>query len=162
MFLIKPKTQTRNPHNAPRVSSFVLRHSSFPRGFTLIEIMVVVSIIIILAAIGLGVGAAVRRAGADRQTKTNLDTARQVMSEYLKNHAEPSAANAIAALLAQDRTAILSLPGATKNPPEIDDGYNNAIQYVPGSSGRPGYFRSPGPDGQPNTADDVFSSPVGN
>lgn len=114
------------------------------RAFTLIEIMVVVAIIVILAGMGVAVGVAVKRSSADRATKTTLKALDSVMSLYLKDNPEPSAANWLAALNANPATAKMlnSLPRGTPpggsatptGPAPVLDGYGNPIRFLPSNS----------------------------
>ncbi|HEY4330476.1 MAG TPA: prepilin-type N-terminal cleavage/methylation domain-containing protein [Phycisphaerae bacterium] len=140
------------------------KKSSTPRrrGFTLVEILIVVGIIVILASIGIAIGVAVKRQSAEKQTRTTMETLRGLMSTYLGSHPDPGSANWFQALRAEPDTAkgLASLPGMTKSPPEVDDGYGNGIQYFPPAAGKAGYFWSYGADGVANTTDDVFSTPV--
>ena len=135
------------------------------RGFTLIEIMIVVGIIVILAGIGLAVGMGVKRQSADQVTKTTLKTLDLAMSGFLKEHPDPADANWFTALQATGQ-----LPKSLKiSGNNVLDGYQNAIHYIPAnaqaSAATPknwtpkpmGMFWSYGVDGQPNTDDDVFS-----
>jgi len=148
------------------------------RGFTLIEVMVVVSIIVILAAIGIAVGAAVRRKSAETATKNTLESLRQAMNSYLTDHPEPSAANWLQALKADPKiaSAIATLPGVNPPPsnppipPEVDDGYGGKIVYIPStdarrSSFKSGVFQSFGANGTDQYgqtgSDDIISQPVG-
>jgi len=58
-------------------------HKSAPRGFTLIEIMVVIAIIVILAGILLAVGSQIQAKAKINYTKTTLKTLDGLMKDYL-------------------------------------------------------------------------------
>jgi prepilin-type N-terminal cleavage/methylation domain-containing protein len=135
------------------------------RGFTMIEIMIVVGIIVILASIGLAVGLQVKRSSADQSTKATLKTLDMVMSGYLKDHPEPS-------VIDDDKEWVKKLQAAGNLPTSLKfsddkqkvlDAYGNPILYVPSKANQPnGFFKSCGPDGVKDDLanrgnDDIFS-----
>jgi prepilin-type N-terminal cleavage/methylation domain-containing protein len=145
--------------NAKRQTQHALAHArGSARGFTLIEVMVVVGIIVILAGIMVAVGVAVKRTAAERSTKAALTTLDSAMTLFLKDHPEPSTANWLAALQSYpDSAAVLRKLKATST--GVPDGYGNNIKYIPSVPGvKPGYFQSSGPDGQMGNTDDLFSN----
>lgn len=125
------------------------------RGFTLIEVMIVVGIIVILAGIATVVGVQVKRSAAERSTKATLDTLDQAMGVFLKDHPEPAAGTTafVKALQATNPNVIKNLKGTTT----VLDGYGKPIYYLPSSPGKPGYFQSFGPNGLQGDQDDLFS-----
>jgi len=133
-------------------------------GFTLIEILVVVSIIIILAAIVVAIGVGVKRGASERATKATMKALDGAMGDFLKDHPEPADANWVAALESYPPSASVlrglkySGSGASL---QILDGYGNRIIYIPsktvptepaGWTGKPqGFFWSYGSDGYQST-----------
>ena len=61
-------------------------------GFTLIEMMVVVAIIVLLAGILMAVGSMVLRGASNKATRATLTSLDNAMSLYLKDHPEPGVA----------------------------------------------------------------------
>jgi general secretion pathway protein G len=141
-------------------------------GFTLMEVMVVVGIIVILAAITVAVGVGVKRKGADATTRTSLKSLDNAMALFLKSNPEPTDGNWFAALQAfPDSAKVLSAQGVRATGGTVEDGYGTGIHYIP-TGGTPaalpkwaakpnGYFWSYGPDGKAGTDDDIFSDGTG-
>lgn len=158
------------------------------RGFTMIEIMIVVGIIIILAGIGIAVGLQVKRSSADQSTRATMEALRGAMGLYLKEHAEPSDGRTawFQALQSYPSTKVLldnmklhyTSPqpnsGVAPVPDGVYDGYGNQIEYRRSKAATAtspaqtnGYFVSGGPDGNIGLvngvnygADDIFSDGV--
>jgi prepilin-type N-terminal cleavage/methylation domain-containing protein len=157
------------------------------RGFTLMEILVVIGIIVALAAISIFVGSAVKKQSTRKATLATLTTLQHVLDEYLKdNNPEPGLVNPVAA-----SPAPAPLPGKPTNPQsdvvnyvlalratagaKVDkipmgdsgtyktflDGFGNPIHFVPSTEpNNPvhrAYFFSPGPDGVADNDDDISS-----
>jgi prepilin-type N-terminal cleavage/methylation domain-containing protein len=136
------------------------RQTRTARGFTLIEILVVISIIIILVGTVLAIGAQVRVKSQIHQTKVTLKALDSALKEYMATGgAEPADAsttdfvtkfNTIPAC----KRILGGLPGGGT----VSDGFGNAIIYHQATSmSKPGYFQSNGPNGLPNDSDDIFS-----
>jgi prepilin-type N-terminal cleavage/methylation domain-containing protein len=138
------------------------------RGFTLIEVMIVVGIIVILAGIGLAVGLGVKRQSSDQVTKTTLKALDMAMGAFLKDHPEPKD------LPPDDKNWLKGLQLTGQLPKSlktsatgVQDGYGNDIHYIPafskpstikGWTAKPtGFFWSYGPDGAAGGDDDIFS-----
>jgi prepilin-type N-terminal cleavage/methylation domain-containing protein len=147
------------------------------RGFTLIEVMIVVGIIVVLGAIALAVGMQVKRSAAETATKTTLKALDLAMGAFLKDHPEPPD------VPPNDTTWFPALQ-ATGHLPKtlkivgnnVQDGFGNNIHYIPanqipfiGTTPYPGWTAKPngifwsyGPDGVPGPSssgpgDDIFS-----
>jgi prepilin-type N-terminal cleavage/methylation domain-containing protein len=135
-----------------------IRRRSPARGFTLIEILIVIAVILILASIAVVIGIGVQGASRERTTKATFKILDAAMSAFLKDHPEPTAANWVAALQAYPETAsAISTKVSAGPPPVVLDGWGRPIQYVPSTAARKvGYFKSDGRD-PANTADDLFS-----
>jgi prepilin-type N-terminal cleavage/methylation domain-containing protein len=147
------------------------------RGFTLIEIMVVVAILVILIGITVMVGNGVRTKSQEKYTRTTLEKLKGMMVEYYAaGNPEPSN-RWFEALKANPKIAdsMKGMEGFKDG--KILDGYGEPIVYVPSTSNpatgaliRGGYFMSPGPDGKPgplppaapnaDSADNIFSDPI--
>jgi general secretion pathway protein G len=129
------------------------------RGFTLIEVLVVVSIIVILAAIGLAVGVQVKRTASERATKATLEVLDQAMMTYLKDNKDPGGAWLTALQAAGLMPTSVKIASGT-----VNDGYGNPILYEHPANQPNGFFHSYGPDGKTGlqgstdySADDLFS-----
>jgi prepilin-type N-terminal cleavage/methylation domain-containing protein len=142
------------------------------RGFTLLEILVVVAIIAILVTLLVLVAGAVKNKALVSQTNTTLDGLRNVMGQYMKDgYPEPSGnpADWPYKLLADAgiaKNVTVSKGYVAGNPPQFLDAWGHPISYLP-SKNSPGpnppvtpqgwvpkdqgYFWSWGPDGQPYT-----------
>jgi prepilin-type N-terminal cleavage/methylation domain-containing protein len=123
------------------------------RGFTLIEIMIVVGIIVILAGIGLAVGLQVKRSSADQQTKATMKALDGAMGAYLKENKEPGSDWFQALQSYPDSKRVLqSLKlhfSAAAVPDGVLDGYGSMIEYMKSNPPKQpnGFFRSKGSDG---------------
>ena len=158
-----------------------VRNGRDRRGFTLIEILVVISIIIILVGTVLAVGTQMRANAQVKQTRATLQALNSALIAYMADgNAEPNGADPTIALSGQLGTAIiftqfvadlqssasskkviLSLPMASYGAGgrSINDGFGYAILYMKSNTatGRAGYFQSAGADGVMGTGDDLFS-----
>lgn len=137
-----------------------------PRGFTLIEILVVISIIIILVGTVLAIGTQMRTAAQIRQTKVTLNTLKLAMKDYLDaGNPEPLDNSAT-----DYYTKFLSVPSCKKvlsgmpaaGGTQVLDAFGNAIVYHASSAGKQWYYQSSGPNGVMGTItvpdnDDIFS-----
>lgn len=135
------------------------------RAFTLIEMLVVIAIIIILLGTVIAIGANVRASSASRQTKVILKALETALEGYraANNGVEP---NTIATLVQspEGRRVLSGLPSGTISGTNVVDGFGNNISYfrtgdtITGTvTAQRTFFRSAGPDGSANTADDMFS-----
>jgi general secretion pathway protein G len=134
------------------------------RGFTMVEMVVVVGIIMILAGVTVAVGVALKRKGADALTRTTLKSLDGAMGELLKSSPEPNDLNWYRALQSlPDGAKVLKAQGPRNTGSAVLDGYGSPIHYIPSAPPtKPmGYFWSYGSDGVPSTADDVFSDGTG-
>ena len=157
-----------------RAESQAKRRRAAMGGFTLIEIMVVVAIIIILVGISVAVGVQVKRNAARSSTNATLSALQGAMGDYLKDHPDVAYGDTVwvQAITAVSPHSIESLSfsgnGATR---KILDGWGNPIRYVPSNfdpakhsvsslKKNAAFFQSNGPDGLPDTDDDMFSPPI--
>jgi|GEM_PF-4561882 len=133
--------------------------------FTLIEMLVVIAIIIILLGTVIAIGTNVRASSAARQTKVILKAMETALEGYRtsNNGVEPAS---IAALLQspEGKRVLSGLPSGTISGTTVFDGFGNQISYfrtgdtITGTvTAQRTFFRSPGPDGTANSADDMFS-----
>jgi len=147
------------------------------RGFTLIEIMVVIGIIVVLVAVVIAVGSSVKTKGQVSQTKIILKGLTAIYESYLLEGATaqtttgagpvntlitnalqmPALKRAVSALpqSAIQNTGTLAAPVY-----QVNDGFGNAIQFVYVSTAgatRSWYFQSAGPNGSMGDADDIYS-----
>ena len=141
------------------------------RGFTLIEIMIVVGVIIILASLTIVIGVAVKAKSLRSQTAVELKAIEGIMDDYLKTNANIPVNDPRMQLLDPDvpqsptnpkvdttlwvqavrsmdnkKGTLNQLPGA--NTPNILDSYGTPIRYIPPdpATKRPGVFMSLGAD----------------
>jgi general secretion pathway protein G len=146
------------PERAASDSPFEIRHSKFARAFTLVELMLVVTIIGILAALVIpkiaGKGEEARNKAAYADIHGGIKAA---LDEYeLDNGSYPKSL--------QD---LIQQPGNAKNwkgpyfdPPTIpvDPWQNPYVYYFPGKHNTTGYdLLSMGLDGKEGTDDDIVS-----
>ena len=142
------------------------------RAFTMVEILIVISVIIILASIGMFVGRRLSDSAKERNTKAAFAALTAAMSHFLKDHPEPNDLNWVAVLRSDPDGARAigklktSGSGATL---VVLDGYGNPIHFIPSKTlgNLPtARFHSYGPNGitgAPNTAaskDDLYSEDV--
>lgn len=129
-------------------------------GFTLIEILVVVSIIIILLGAVVAIGSNIRNSSYTRATQGTLQTLNSAARAYREiTKKEPTAAY---------YTEFKSIPECLKHinrlPPSaigsntVLDAWGNSIDYIPAGALPEGYFRSVGADGIANNTDDIRST----
>jgi prepilin-type N-terminal cleavage/methylation domain-containing protein len=146
-----------------------------PRGFTLIEILVVISIIIILVGTVLAIGTQMRTAAQIRQTKVTLNTLKLAMKDYLDagnpEPADNSATDYYTKFLSVPscKKVLSGMPAAQNGGTQVLDAFGNAIIYRASAAGKQWYFQSAGPNGVmgyvpksdgttvPPDNDDIFS-----
>ena len=133
------------------------------RGFTLIEIMVVVAIITVLASIALFMGIQLKRSSGEKQTRAALEVLVGAMNAYIKDNPEPPPLGTTT-----DETswvmALKSFPASANmlkslkfsdDGSRVLDGFSNPIIYIRPNTPLPnqptgqttGVFMSAGPDG---------------
>jgi prepilin-type N-terminal cleavage/methylation domain-containing protein len=152
------------------------------RGFTLVEIMVVIGIIVILATVIIAAGVAVKNNSSKRTTSATLTTLNTAISEYLKRgNAEPQPGKVTSGPNAGVMYYLVLLQNDPESKPSIAslklnststaavDGWGQDIQYIhsvniPGNPPVQGFFYSFGPNGkdEKGSGDDVSSDGVGN
>ena len=159
----------------------LFRNGPRRKGFTLIEILVVISIIIILVGTVLAVGTQMRANAQIKQTRATLQALNSALIAYLADgNTEPNGADPTLALGGQRGTpaiftqfvsdlqgnnstkmVIFSLPMGSYGVAgkSINDGFGYPILYMKANTtnGRAGYFQSSGADGVMGTGDDLFS-----
>lgn len=137
------------------------------RGFTLIEILVVVAIIIILVAAVIAIGSYVKQNGQRGLTKTTLKNLEGMLDEFktLTDGNIPSSgenfANAFTKVPALQKQ-LGELPSGTvvieNSNTKVKDGFGNNIELVVQSAQFPRTgFRSKGPNGKGGDTDDIYS-----
>jgi general secretion pathway protein G len=146
------------PERAASDSPFEIRHSKFSRAFTLVELMLVVMIIGILAALVIpkiaGRGEDARKAAAYADIHGGIKTA--LDSYEVDNGFYPKS---LADLIQQPSNA-RGWHGPYFDPPvlPVDPWGNPYIYYFPGKHNPTGYdLLSAGPDGKEGTDDDIVS-----
>ena len=139
-------------------------------GFTLIEVMVVVAIIIILIGAVIAIGAQIRTSSMISTTRGALQNLEQASAQYKLetgiDFAPTSASDIYVKLMAvpscQKIVLKLNQQLIDDSNKLILDSWGNAIQYkAMGASGAPplrGYFYSRGPNGVDGDADDILST----
>jgi len=135
-----------------------------PRGFTMVEILIVIAIIVILAGIVVAIAVGVTSAAKEKATKATFERLDSAMSLFLKDHPEPTDANWVVALKSYGPSGqLLKNDLKTVNGNDVVlDGWGSPIHYLPSHSTAKnlptGMFQSYGRDLQANTADDRFSN----
>lgn len=150
------------------VFTFNMKNKTFQRGFSLIEVITVVSIIAILAAIGGHVFQSLRSKAVGEKTKTQLHLIANALEEYQSDTGSYPEMNAIFRALSGNepegnQKVYLADLDPVRNPqglvtgtdPDyvLTDPYGNEIVYRP--RGEFYDLCSSGPDGQIGTADDI-------
>lgn len=149
-----------------------------PRGFTLIELMVVIVIILLLLGLGAAIGRALLSQGGEKQlTNTALANAQLLLDDYmnLTGQAAPASTSALYAAIvgppgiSQLKSKMAGLPPQSLVGNTIIDGWSKEL--VLNNTGAPGsglparagpYFASAGPDGNIATpADNIYSYNLG-
>ena len=167
-----------------KISEFRSQNSEFRRrGFTLVEILVVIAIIIILVAMVVTIGTSVRISAHIKQTKATLRSLESANAAYKLDFGTdvivsptavtdtaPTQYTDFAGMLMQDPAAkrgLLGLPPSvlqTGTTTSVIDGFGNPIWFETAYGSMPARFRSRGPDGvsvstTPSTmADDILSN----
>ncbi len=137
---------------------------SRPRGFTLVEILIVISIIVILVATVMAIGTNIRAGAQIRQTKLTLTTLQAALDKYINEGNAQPGDNSATDFVGKFRSTpdiwkvVEKLPtqgsGASVS---FNDGFGTPIKYFTGNStsagaiknqsDKNGYFVSGGPDG---------------
>jgi general secretion pathway protein G len=147
------------------------RKSALQRGFTLIEILVVVAIIVILVGAVIAIGSNIRSSSMRQATQGELQALEAAAEAYRLERGDLPASfgdGTYFGILMSDpasRKAVQKINPVlfddAKNPTRVNDSWGNRIQYQPaGPNGSPplrGYFFSCGPNGSANDADDIRS-----
>ena len=140
-------------------------------GFTLIEVMVVVAIIIILVGAVVAVGSNIRASSMIRATTGILQTLQSAEEEYISQAGRESSNLPTTTFYGDLKTVptvlkiLQKLPVTSVNTigNTVVDPWGNPITFVPANPAATppvlkGYFFSNGPDGNPNTTDDIRST----
>ena len=147
------------------------------RGFTVLEMMVVISIIVILTAMVIAVGMSVKTNSQRKLTTVTLKALQTLYTSYLQEMgraANTSDANGStvsttlsfltnAALMPQLKGSLNAIPAsAFVSSTTVNDGFGNPIALVVSGAPHVPYFQSSGPNGTMGTtaspdADDIFS-----
>lgn len=137
--------------------------------FTMVEILMVIMIITVLMAIGIGAGWYMMTKAEAGQTKTTMETVMSALERYREvKEANMSGSGTEDFSMLFDTTTdegaaavvmLEKLPtDAVKNKPQILDGFGQNLRYyAEGGLGGTPQLRSAGPDGDWNTDDDIVS-----
>ena len=137
------------------------------RAFTIIEILIVVAIIVVLVAVVVAVGTSVRQSAQRRQTMVELKSLEGLLADYLREiHSLPANVTDMGSFVAavkqypQFEKTLGELPGKAYSPGinSVKDAFGSDILFVRGNTEASSYFRSVGPNGVPNDADDILSN----
>lgn len=141
-----------------KTSSFILHPSSFRRGFTLIEMVLVLGIVALLVGAGIFQLTGVLEGGREKRVKGDLTTLSSALRAYeMQNGFLPSTEQGVAALWEKpsSRPAPQNWRPFLKKP--LVDAWGNPFLYRrPGAKDKGGFdVYSAGEDGKPETADDI-------
>ncbi len=137
-------------------------------GFTIIEILVVVSIIVILVAMVIAVGAGVKSSAQRNQTKLTLKAMKAVYDSYVLETGQSDTTNqaapvflSVAASMPSLSKAMNAMPANSYSNGAAYDGFGNKI-FIANTTTKGVYFQSAGPNGVMGTqatpdSDDMFS-----
>lgn len=134
----------------PKHRSATPLHAAAPAGFTLIEVMVVVTILGLLAT--LVVQNVVHHAEEARLQKARSDVV-TIASAAKLFHAQRGRLPTLAELTTPDAKGDTALEGLLRDP------WHHEYRLIPGENQRDHEVRSDGPDGQPGSDDDISSRP---
>ncbi len=135
------------------------RRRGGPSGFTLIEVLVVMAIIVILVAGVVTVGLSIRQTAQRRSTMATMTMLDGMRADYeVRVGKAPQTGTGFwndFVLYPDFKSKLTGLGTAYFDPSRgVLDGFGNPISFV--TSPREG-FQSNGPDGQPNTTDNIYS-----
>jgi prepilin-type N-terminal cleavage/methylation domain-containing protein len=128
-------------------------------GFTLIEILVVVSIIIILLGAVVAIGSNIRNSSYARATQGILQTLAQAAKQFRDTTKKEVSGGYLGDFksVPQCLQIINRIPASNVTGSTVLDAWGNAIIYNTSTSANlpEGYFQSIGPDGIANNTDDL-------
>jgi type II secretory pathway pseudopilin PulG len=138
-------------------------------GFTLIEILVVVSIIIILLGAVVAIGSNIRNSSYAKATYGTLHTLGQAARAYREATGKEVSADYLGDFKSNPETLkiINRLPGSAVTNTKVLDAWGSVIIYNPPGTANAlnlpeGYFQSIGPDGIANNTDDLRNTEAAN
>ncbi|MCF7958969.1 MAG: type II secretion system protein GspG [Phycisphaerae bacterium] len=140
-----------------------VKQTDLRRGFTLVEILVVIVIITILAAAMMGIGKGIMEKTKRNTTETTLQVLNSALQEYydqFKGYPTCGPGQLYQALdaLPSCREILERLPdNATGADQRLLDGWGTPLDYLNPNDGNFPSVSSAGSDGDFNTADDIFS-----
>ena len=135
-----------------------LRHLRAARGFTLVEIMLVLGIIALLVGAGIYSLGDVTSSGKRTRAKADLNTLTAALRGYeVDNTFLPTTEQGLMALVQKPASCLAPANWTPKLKKTILDSWGNPYHYRrPGTKDKGGFdVYSAGPDGIPETGDDI-------
>lgn len=143
-----------------------VKKTDLRRGFTLVEILVVIVIITILAAAMMGIGKGIMEKAKRNTTETTLQVLNSALQEYYDQRkfyptCDPGQLYQELDSLPSCREILERLPDkATGLNQRLLDGWETPLDYVNPNDGNFPSVISAGSDGDFKTADDIFSADI--